>query len=52
MKRKRLWLLPVIFLSLIFTGGQAKTAGQKTEKPKEKKIDLKAVEAALASQYQ
>jgi GWxTD domain-containing protein len=52
MKRKRLWLLPVIFLSLIFTGGQAKTAGQKTEKPKEKKIDQKALEAALASQYQ
>ena len=52
MIRKRLWLLPVIFLSLIFTGGQAKIAGQKTEKPKEKKIDLKAVEAALASQYQ
>ena len=52
MKRKRLWLLSLIFLSLIFTWGQEKTAGQKTEKPKEKKIDQKALEAALAPQYQ
>jgi GWxTD domain-containing protein len=52
MKRRRLWLLPLVFLSFLFAFGQVKTVGQKMEKPKGKKIDQRALEAALASPYQ
>jgi GWxTD domain-containing protein len=43
MKRTLFSFLPLIFLSLILTSGQEKTAGQKTKK---------SLEAALALQYQ
>jgi len=52
MKRISFWLLPLLFLSLVFVWGQEKTAGQKPEKPKEKKINPQAVEAALSADYQ
>ena len=52
MKRIRPWLLPLVFLSFVFAFGEAKTVGQKVEKPKEKKIDQKALEAALTPPYQ
>jgi len=52
MKRRRLWLLSLVFLSFLFAFGEEKTVGQKMEKPKEKKIDQRALEAALAPQYQ
>jgi GWxTD domain-containing protein len=52
MKRRQLWLLSLVFLSVLFVLGEAKTVGQKMEKPKAKKIDQKALEAALVPPYQ
>jgi len=52
MKRIRFWLFPLVFLCFLFAFGEEKTVGQKAGKPKEKKIDQKTLEAALAPQYQ
>jgi len=51
MKRRRFLLLSLVFLSFLFVFEQ-KTVSQKTEKPKEKKIDQRALEAALSAPYQ
>ena len=52
MKRHGLRLLVSLLLCVLPAAWGQQAAGQKAEKPKEKKVDLKALEAALSGQYQ
>ena len=52
MKKNRMWLFALAFLCVVSAFGGQQAAGQKAEKPKEKKISQKELEAALAPQYQ